>query len=131
MAKIKPELEQLIEALNCSLTARVKDECGDWRIVGRRGHIYAEPEGFYIFHDAGSKRGWANAKWEMRFCKVTQDGDDEGFLFLDHLPDRQEAHVILDRIGIRRRKVLSDKERERLKTAFKPAPNRDKHALDE
>lgn len=126
MAKIKPELEQLIIALECSLTARVKDECGDWRVVGRKGHIYVEPEGFYIYHDAGSKQAWTWAKKTLAFCKVTQDGDEEGMLLLDRLPDPMEAEVIRGQLGIRKLKVISDKERERLKTAFKPLEFREK-----
>lgn len=116
-------LEQLIEALNCSRTARCRDEAGDLRIVGRSGHIYAQPEGFYIYCEAGSPRAWTFAKRELSFCKVTQDGDEEGFLLLDHVPSLEEAIAITSRLGIRKRKHISEKERERLaRTGFRSKP---------
>lgn len=114
------DLGQLIEALNASLTTRCRDENGDWRVAGKLGHIYAQPEGFYIYYAPNSIRMWNAGKKEMGFCKVTQDGDDEGFLLLNRLPTAVEAGIIRDRLGIRRRKVISDAERERLaKTAFR------------
>jgi len=37
------------EALDCVSTALRRDECGDPRLNGRRGHIYASPEGYQIY----------------------------------------------------------------------------------
>jgi hypothetical protein len=39
----RPALLKLAEALGCRDNALRRDECGDWRIVGRLGHIYAIP----------------------------------------------------------------------------------------
>jgi hypothetical protein len=36
----------------------------------------------------------------MRFAKVTQDGDEDGCLFLDRLPTKTQAAVIRDKLGI-------------------------------
>lgn len=102
------DLGQLIEVLNCSLVARCRDECGDLRIVGKNGWIYAQPEGFYIWYNAGSPRTYGFGKKELSFCKVTQDGDEEGVLLLDRLPTAAEAWIIMNRMGIRRRKHLSE-----------------------
>ena len=53
------------EALGCRGAALRRDECGDWRIVGRLGHIYAVSEGFQIyfrgaeeFDEPTSSQGW-------------------------------------------------------------------------
>lgn len=60
---------------------RMRDECGDWRIEGNRGHIYAVPRaldelhapGFQIyFGGEGVEKGWLNTKREMAFAKVMQ-----------------------------------------------------------
>jgi hypothetical protein len=49
-----------------------RDECGDPRINGRHGHIYAVPGGVFL----GTARAWRYAKKAMSFAKVTQDGDE-------------------------------------------------------
>ena len=41
------------------------------------------------------------------FCKLTQDGDDEGCFGLDRLPDDAEAEAIRDQIGIRKRRHMT------------------------
>jgi hypothetical protein len=38
---------------------------------------------------------------------LTQDGDDEGCLRLDHLPTPAEAEAIRDSLGIRKRRTVS------------------------
>ena len=39
----------------------------------------------------------------LAFCRVTQDGDDEGCLHLDRLPTAAEAELIREAVGIRKR----------------------------
>jgi hypothetical protein len=45
---------------------------------------------------------------------VTQDGDDEGFLKLVRLPTDAEAEIIRDKLGIRKKREVSEFEKERL-----------------
>jgi hypothetical protein len=131
-------LLKLVEALGCWDRALRRDECGDWQVRGKYGHIYAIPgtldrpkaEGFQIFYsedptyaDAATftvdaslsskeqeaqiarqmKLRWAYVKKALDFCGVTNDGDGEGMLFLDRLPTPEEAEVIRDKLGIRKR----------------------------
>jgi hypothetical protein len=49
------------------------------------------------------------------FTKVTQDGDSEGCLKLDRLPTPAEANIIRAELGIRKKMVLSDTQREVLR----------------
>jgi hypothetical protein len=44
----RPALLELVKALGCRDAAFRRDECGDWRISGKFGHIYAVPERFQI-----------------------------------------------------------------------------------
>lgn len=112
----------LMDALNCSPVCRKRDECGTWIIEGKSGYIYDQPEGFYLFCSPGSARAWGFAKKALDFCAVTQDGDDEGFLRLDDLPTPEQAVVIRDKLGIRKRRVMTEEELERLsRTSFKTA----------
>jgi hypothetical protein len=41
----------------------------------------------------------------LSFCRVTQDGDDEGCLRLDELPTPEQAVLIRKAIGLKRRKL--------------------------
>jgi hypothetical protein len=112
-------LLKLVEALGCWDRALKRDECGDPRIVGKLGHIYAVPgtldrpkaEGFLIYfrgapeyEEPTDSQAWTWAKKLLEpFCQVTQDGDTEGILFLDRLPTKKEAEAIRDKLVIRKR----------------------------
>jgi hypothetical protein len=115
--KQRPALLALRDALGCRDSALRRDECGDWRIAGRFGHIHAVPgslDRFQIFI-AGSVRWWANAKAALKlFADLANDGDDEGVLFFDRLPTAEEAETIRHYVGLAKKRVLSDEERERL-----------------
>lgn len=98
----------------------MRDECGDWRIEGNRGHIYAVPRaldephapGFQIyFGGEGVEKGWLNTKREMAFAKVMQDGDIDGCMLMGRLPTKAEAKVIRSRLAIPKRPTLSDEHR--------------------
>jgi hypothetical protein len=119
-------LLKLIEALGCRDAALRRDECGDWRIKGRYGHIYAIPgtldrpvvEGFQIYFRGAeeplSSKGWTYAKRALAFCEVTNDGDNEGMLFLDRLPTGEEAEVIRAKLGVAKKREVSAEELARL-----------------
>jgi hypothetical protein len=128
----RPELLKLVEALGCREAALRRDECGDWRINGKYGYIYAVPgmtvhglppgEGFQIyyrgaaeFEEPSTSRGWTFAKEAMSFAKVTQDGDMEGMLFLDRLPTRVEGEIIRDKLWIAKKPERSEGELARLR----------------
>jgi hypothetical protein len=55
----------------------------------------------------------------MAFAKITLDGDDEGLAFLARLPTPQEAAILRDKLGIAKRRWVSEAERERLATIGK------------
>jgi hypothetical protein len=113
-------LLKLVEALGCWDRALRRDDCGGWAVFGKLGHIHAVPrmtvhglppgDGFQIyfrgapeFDEPTTTKAWTYAKQALKFCRVTQDGDWEGCLFLDRLPSREEAETIRDKLGIRKR----------------------------
>ena len=57
------------------------------------------PEGFQLYY-VGTERSWTAARVALKFAKVTQDGDGEGFLKIDRLPTEAEGHIIRDKLGI-------------------------------
>ena len=127
-------LAKMREALFASAALK-RDECGDWNLFGKSGHIYAiAPMSFYLYCAPGSVRAWNFAKRAMSFAKVTQDGGEEGFLHMDRLPTPDEAAVIRDRLGIRKRRELSEGTlqalRERVHKWHDQAQGRSFEALD-
>jgi hypothetical protein len=103
-------LLELAEALGSRKAALHRDECDDWRISGSHGHVYAVPgitgerkPGFHFFVLNWKGLGWANAKRALSFAKLTNDGEDEGSVFLDRLPTRAEAEVLRHYCGIHKK----------------------------
>jgi hypothetical protein len=118
-------LLELVPALGCRDSALHRDECGDWRINGSAGHIYAVPRsldepgkpGFMAYVSCETARGWTYAKKALSFAKVTNDGDHEGAFFLGRLPWKAEAEAIRYHCGIPKKRELSEQELERLRAA--------------
>lgn len=117
---------KLIEALGARENSLRRDECGDWRINGRFGCIWSEPMdgvvGYQIYFRGASEleeptttQAWTWAKKGLSFCRVTQDGDAEGMLFLDRLPTETEAAILRDKLKIAKKRELSDEELDRLR----------------
>jgi hypothetical protein len=115
-AKQRPALQATAKALNASPACLRRDDCSDWRISGRAGHLYAirgtidrpKAPGFSIFVSRDTPRGWTAAKAKLGFAQLTNDGDAEGMLFLDRLPTASEAEAIRSVCGIRKRRSISE-----------------------
>ena len=100
-------LAAFAEALGSASTAFRRDECGDPRINGKRGHVYAVSRGFLISCVCDSRRAWTYAKRALFFASVTQDGDEEGSFVMDRAPTAEEAETIRRYLGIAKRPELS------------------------
>ena len=114
-AKQRPALLAFSEACDTRASALRRDECGDWAIFGRNGHVYAVPQGFQMMVGCdfdntrwSSGRGWESAKKRLSFGKVTQDGDAEGSILLSRLPTKSEAETIRVVLGIPKRVEYGD-----------------------
>ena len=143
-------LFDLVKLLTSRDAALRRDECGEWRIDGRGGHVYAVPgtlddrdrPGFMIHVlseklergtvDRWTPQGWTYAKRALSFARLIQDGDLEGVFFLDRLPSPDEAARIRRYCGIPKKRELSEEEVSRLRRQI--AENRfqlKKMALDD
>jgi hypothetical protein len=112
----KAHLAKLVDALCASPSCVCLDECRLWIIRGRSG-CYAS-----TFGDGKewllvvtptvelSGQAWTWAKKRLKFCKLTQDGDNEGCFRLERLPTESEAIEVRDILGIRKRTDLSPDE---------------------
>jgi hypothetical protein len=104
------------EALDSASAALRRDECGDWRIGGTVGKVFAslgtidQPKtpGYAIYVERETSRAWTAAKSKLGFCRLTNDGDSEGLLSLDRLPTPDEAEAIRSACGIKKKRAYSE-----------------------
>jgi hypothetical protein len=118
----------LLVALNAWDRALRRDECRAWTISGNTGtvHTWGDGRTWVLFVACRSVRHWTATKARLSFCHVTQDGDDEGCLRLFNLPTPDQAEVIRDVVGLRKRRDVPAEVLERLKSfAFERKPRRE------
>jgi len=113
-------LRSLLVALNAWGRALRRDDCNAWCIAGKgHGRIYSWGDGktWVLYVRCRSEKHWLYTKRRLSFCEVTQDGDDEGCLRLHQLqlPTPDQAEVIRDVLGIRKRVELTPETLERLR----------------
>jgi hypothetical protein len=107
---------RLLAALGAWDRALRRDELAAWCIQGTRGRIYTDGKGWVIYVSGRSVRHWSAVRARLAaFCTVTQNGDDEGVARLHDLPAPEQAEVIRDALGIRKRVAVSSTWRERLR----------------
>ena len=112
--RIRPALVRLADLIVSRPAALRRDECGDWRIRGRCGHIYAvSPERFQLVFTGAdeSARRWNSAKERLRFARLAQDGEFDGSLFLDRLPTADEGKTMREVLGIPKRRQMTEGQR--------------------
>jgi hypothetical protein len=127
MTPDRERLVALLDALDASETTLQRDlvrsegRTGDWGIRGKYGHVYPDGAGYLLYvHTDESPRRWFNVKARLTgFCKLTQDGDDEGCLHLERLPNEAEAAAIREAVGIRKRRIVTDAARSHLRAIGK------------
>jgi hypothetical protein len=90
-----------------------RDDCDDYAIWGRFGHIYAVPEGYQLVIGCESSRRWHFVKQRLAFCRLANDGGGEGTMFLTRLPTEAEAALIREALGLRKTANISPKTRAR------------------
>ena len=126
---VTPDRERLLALLNASDASettlqrdlvRFEGRTGDWGIRGKYGHVYRDGAG-YLLYAHGTPRRWSSVKRSLAFCKLSQDGDDEGCLHLDRLPTPAEAEAIRDAIGIRKRRHMTADQIERARSVLASA----------
>lgn len=110
----KELLTKLSEVLQSSVERISLDDCGDWNIFGRRGHIFTDSKLWYIFVAETTKRKWSAIKAKLKFMELSQDGDDEGIMKLERMPSYEEAEAIREVIGLNKRPALTEEHRAKL-----------------
>jgi hypothetical protein len=123
VAEDRAKLERLVAALDASPLSLKRDRCDDWQILGKLGHAYADGAGYLLIVTTDeSARRWNNVKERLSpFCHLLNDGDDEGCFHLDRLPTPDEADLIREALGIRKRRHLSDDAKGKARSALERA----------
>jgi hypothetical protein len=97
MINAREYLVALLTALDASPRCLERPNCrrwiGDWQITGKHGHAMTD-DTVYLLYAQATPRRWTSIKQALAFCKLTQDGDDEGILCLDRLPTKAAAEAI-------------------------------------
>jgi hypothetical protein len=127
-AKQRAALKKLALVINSSPKALRDDECGDPRINGSSGHIYATPRGFQLCVMTETARGWTAAKKALAFTQLANAGDTEGVLFLPSAGiSPAQAKAIRSYLGIPNKREVSEETkailRERLQALAGKAIN--------
>jgi hypothetical protein len=123
--------QALLAALGAWDRALRRDECGAWCISGNTGsiHTWGNGKSWVLFVACRSSMHWTYTKRQLSFCTVSQDGEDEGCFRLHTLPTLEQASVIRDVLGIRKRTVYAPESLARLQarvadwSATKPLRN--------
>jgi hypothetical protein len=99
---MREQLERFLTAIGA--TARVKrDVCGDFFIPTRHGHVYSSGDGYIVFFSfTDHSTRWTNMKKRLGGFEVTQDGDDEGCIYIDTL-DYLPPSGLRKAIGLRKK----------------------------
>jgi hypothetical protein len=123
----RAQQKALLVALIAWPRALRRDECGAWYIRGKRGSIYTWGDGvtWVLYVSCRSERHWAATKQRLGFCELILDGSGEGCLRLHRLPTSEQAAVIRDVLGIRKRMEFAPADLERRRTSMSrlsPAP---------
>ena len=106
---------RLLAALGAWDRALRRDELAAWRIQGTRGHIYTDGKAWVMYVAGRSVRHWSAVRTKLAtFATITQDGDEEGVARLHDLPAPEQAEVIREALGIRKRVAVSNSWRQRL-----------------
>jgi hypothetical protein len=93
-------------------------------------HTWGDARTWVLFVACRSVRHWTATKARLAFCTVTQDGDAEGCLRLDHLPTDAQTTAIRETLGIRKRAEYAPEELERRRASMKSLAQRKKPGSD-
>jgi len=108
----KSRVEALRVALGAARACLRQDDCGLWILKGSRGYAATfgddEGDGYHLIAGASedgnriySRRKWTATKQRLQgFCRVTQDGDEEGCFHMPRLPTPEQAEDVRYVLGL-------------------------------
>ena len=116
----RAQQKALLAALGAWDRALRRDDCGAWTITGNHGtiHTWGDGKTWVLFVRCRSALHWTYTKRRLSFCAVVLDCEDEGTLRLHQPPTAEQAAVIRDILGIRKRMDFSPEDLERRRASM-------------
>jgi len=109
----RKQIELLADASGISRRNVRKDECDQWTISGKGGHLQTSGDlsSFLLYVRTYSPRKWGAIKRKAKLLgwALTQDGDDEGCFRLG-LPDKNQSKFVRELLGLRRKRRAAGAE---------------------
>jgi hypothetical protein len=102
----KAQLQTMLVALDAAHSQLRVDACRTWTIRDKRGYAATRSDGKWwpIYCSPGSARKWNKIRQALSpLGRCAQDGDDEGIIRIDQLPNPEQAAVIRKAIGLAKR----------------------------
>jgi hypothetical protein len=106
LVRDEERLKLFADAAEISLRNMSRDECGQWTLNGKKGHLQTFDDAFYLLYvSTHSKRKWGALKRKAKSLgwEITQDGDDEGCFRLK-LPNESQSRFLREILGLRTRR---------------------------
>lgn len=113
----RTKLAAFAATIGAAKTSLRRDACGDWCITGLIGHISTDGATLYASLGCSSARAWTNAKRNLSFLTIHQDGDSEGVLRLDRPLPADQAETLRTTLRIRKARHMDEGALEALSIA--------------
>jgi hypothetical protein len=92
------------------------DDCGAWHIQGKHGCVYTwggESPAWVLYLACSSPKQWGTLKKRLSFLSCTQDCSEEGCFKIEGLPSPEQATLIREALGLRKKQKLSEESQEK------------------
>lgn len=116
-ASDRAKLAAFAATIGAAKTSLRRDACGDWRLTGLAGHLSTDGAALYASLACTSARAWTNAKRNLSFLTIHQDGDSEGAMRLDRPLTPTDAETLRTTLRIRKARAMDEAAMEALSVA--------------
>ncbi|MCW2225670.1 hypothetical protein M2232_009202 [Bradyrhizobium japonicum] len=113
----RAKLAALAATIGAAKSSLRRDACGDWRLTGLAGHLSTDGASLYATLACTSARAWTNAKRNLSFLTIHQDGDSEGVMRVDRPFTRTDAETLRTTLRIWKARAMDEAAMEALTTA--------------
>ncbi|MBR0879345.1 MULTISPECIES: hypothetical protein [Bradyrhizobium] len=113
----RTKLAAFAATIGAARTSMKRDACGDWTLTGLAGHLSTDGAALYASLACTSARAWTNAKRNLSFLTIHQDGDCEGIMKLARPLTSDQAEILRTTLRIRKARLMDDAALEALSTA--------------
>jgi hypothetical protein len=72
------------------------------------------------FRRTRAQTRWTRVKKRLSFCRLIQDGDDEGIMILRNLPTAAQAEAIREAIGLHKKRQVAEATLMAMRDALRP-----------